>query len=602
MIKYLNFKMFGVLSIILIMIMIIPSCSKQEMKGIRSSSQLATQDEVVMNAPLKPTLNTASDIFKLKVSQEPKPMDILIVVDNNAVSSMVQYQRVLAEQLEPLVEFLGKNTSDWRIAVTSSTPKSDLSGIIHKECVELDEQGMPNIITSKDYAEAKNDPEKMLELKQKFSAIIRGVGSEDTVKYSEGLFKVLEAMDLVNLDTYKKVKKLDPSYSIENEKVFSKEGYNGCDGKYKWFRDEASLSVVILSDEDQCALSSSWHKIPACKTSYGLYFRRETNMDRVSWRGGANGFYLDALADNQKIEEFLTKSANIGLLQEEGFSFKDLEDGYLNNKDIPKNERCLSMSKESIGGNKIYSFYFGQTSCPNRALRSQALVSSYDLGMVDRASSSRIFLNYISTLNKDVKVYGILHPKPDDPELHAYLKDMGDGVDNQYRVKLSQLAGIDPSWVYRDVIEKLGNFQVGNILRGCARRYVEDECKEVCGGVLEKSDSYKTGECLSCTKKWRSYNDSCRDINQDAYVGILEDISKNISMHMKVKKVSLPTSLPENILDVSLGVLDKSSNFIEMKKLELGKNIVLKSSGFELDDKEDIGSYTHIKITYSTVK
>ena len=199
--------------------------------------------------------------------------------------------------------------------------------------------------------------------------------------------------------------------------------------------------------------------------------------------------------------------------------------------------------------------------------------------MKHRGDSLDIFSKYISTLNKNVTVYGILQPPPPDSDD----KEVREG--NQY----DHYSGIDRSWIYKNTVKKYGNFPVGDI------KLADTLCSECTSECSNLSNEVGITSCTACKD---AHPAECKQ----AYSEILDNISTNIDTYLTVKEVSV-NSIPENITEISLGKLDASGNFTLIKKLDLGKTIHQTSTTtFEFEPGFDLEGGTHLQIKYNSVE
>ena len=551
-------------------------CSNNsKMKG-SSNTNISSEEELSHpESPSQGEIRAHTDVKKIVVNEIEKPMDILFVIDSS--TSMQKYQIALGFQMENLVEKLGSD-KDWKIAVTSTVPASDATK--NKGCID-------DVITSTEYANNREGT------KTKLRTFIGDIS--DGGGYEEGLFKILEAMNLVNMETYNKVREKDPSYTIQNaQEVLNPPGYKRCNkesGK-DWFRTNANLSVIILSDEDQCSMSSNNGSSPACiayKDSTDSYIRKNTKYSRIACTQNYASYQSPCLdlEDDEDVKKFINTFKNVKVSEGKGENgegenySESCQDSNLCLGDyltkVPKDQRCLSISNDGTrkywekGDNvtrTIYSMRLGQVFCPDRG--NSAPLSSYDLGMTQRRNSVDIFSKYISTMNKNVKIYGILYPK-----------NAGD----------DKLSGIDRSWVYKETIKKFGNTHVEDITLA---ENVCSSCKESCTDkILETVEGVNS--CRVC-----QINNGCTE----TYAEILNNISTNIEKDLTVTEISV-SSIPENITEIALGKLDATGKFVLIKNIELGKDIYESNKGpgtFELASNFNLEGATHLQIKYNTVE
>ena len=584
-------------SILLVIYSLIAGCSGASMKGASRVADTPSEPSRETEIPSGIEYLNRVDVKKMDISEHSKPMDILLVMD--PTKSMVQYRFALGFQLPKLVHKLGSD-KDWRIAVTYTTPSSDTTGS-HKGCVELDQEGKPYLITSEEY---KNDPEGTMTKLERFIS-----GYYNTSSYSEGLFKILEAMDLVNVETYNKVHAKKPSYVIADvQNVLNPQQYQDkrCNGERKWFRDNANLSIIILSNNDQGGLSTQSGESSGRCLKYiddnNSYIRSNTGYSNIMCSSSyATGVAQDKrcinLLDDASVRSFVETFKGISVREHPKVEGASNDGDYyyathclnpltcLGNYliDVPKEERCVSIVDihddrayyntitGEMGTEKVFNIYLGKVRVRTFGT---APLTSYHLGMTQRKNSEEIFSDYISTLNKNVKIYGILHKNVPDKENY-----------DEY----GKYNGIDRAFIYKNVIKRFGNYPTGNIEEASL---VCNECQDQCVFQEEYNEVY-VEQCRTCQEA----NPGCTG----SYEELLDSISTNIEKYLTVKEIRV-SSIPERITDISLGKLDQSGNFIEIKNVELGKNIFQKSGRFELEPGFDLEGSTHIQIRYNSVK
>lgn len=518
------------------------SCSETSMKGSSRGSgpEKEKETEKVIHGGEFVTRNLTSQLEPFQL------LDILFVVDTS--SSMEPYQEGLSEQLESLLSYFDDKKADWRIAATSTTPSQiTASEIKHKSCVEMLD-GKPNIITSQEYAK---DPTATTE---QFKNLIYmeaddAHGGRNDSGYEEGLFKILEALNLVNIDTYNKVRKNNPSYEIDTS-IFSRE--TPCP---KWYRDDASLVIIILSDEDQCSFNIKNGATGSCVriNEQGKSPANNTFLIRDNENADESNKPLHACVTKNGSEDATSTSNSNGCINltgkdpnniplDTGSTSSNIWNKYV--QVVPAEDRCVYYHNHE-------KLYLAKTNCPaytiqnkyvdfTTLLNSSSLIpSSASLRMITRSDSIKIFLDYFNVLkatkqkyNQNIKMYGILQ------------KDSDQGKPKRYY--------IDPAYVYKTILTTLNG-----------SNYIPHDIKA---------------------------------INIDnAYSTMMEDISKDISS--TVLQPTYLKDLPDSVSSVSLGIM-KNNQFESLRDLVLGQEVEVVGGHIIFKVKITEKEYTHIRINY----
>ena len=527
------------LFVLILSLVSLGSCSEISMKGSSTRSDLQKEKEA------EKKIQGGKFISRKLISElEPfKLLDILFVVDSS--TSMSPYQKALSEQLNSLLSYFNDKKGDWRIAVTSSTPSQiTASNIQHKSCVQMLD-GTPNIITSQDYAK---DPTATT---KRFKDLIN-IGTDDiqggrnNSGYEEGLFKILEALNLVNIDTYNEVRKNNPSYEIDTS-IFSRE--TPCP---KWYRDDASLVIIILSDEDQCSLNIENGTTGSCvrineqgnsQTNNLAFLIRDNIPTKDMFNCLSNNKYefFENETNPQTCINLTGKDLN-NIPLDTGSTSSNMWEKYT--KVVPAEDRCIFYHNRE-------KLYLAKTNCPayttqnvpvdfTKQPNSSSLIpSSASLGMVTRSDSVRIFIDYFNVLkakkqkyNQNIKMYGILRSDTSEEKPKRYY--------------------IDTAYVYKKILTTLNG-----------SNYIPHDIKA---------------------------------INIDnAYSTMMESISKDISS--SVLQPTYLKDLPDNVSSVSLGIM-KNNQFESLRELVLGKEFEVVGGHIIFKVKITEKEYTHIRINY----
>ncbi len=404
------------------------SCSNTNLHADRTAQDNLNNDILIKVDKTQIELESLSMVKKLEQTNFRVPLDILLVIDNS--TSMKAYQENLSTQLQALISALDEDT-DWRIVATSTTPEAVKDpNLTPKTCILTKNDGSPIMIEAKDY----RDPKKRESVRETYRALI-SMDDKDRVGYEEGLYKILEALNLVNKETFAKVKKADPTYNVE-EADFKEQ--TPCP---VWRRPDTKLVILILSDEDHCSFNH-----------YATFSTACTIVDPTP------------ISDHQVNAKLMTSTDPYkNLLEDDLFPGFDTYQSNL----PPREQRCILRVDEGDS----YSFFYGKTQCRqyDSSFIDPEKPTSYTVGMTDRTNSSRIFMNYLLQSvgkKKNVKIYGILNTNPDVHKL-----------------------GFSDSYVYQKVVEETGgiskDIHTGNSSSDAYKSLLEEISSNIHASMIE---------------------------------------------------------------------------------------------------------------------
>lgn len=563
-------------------------------------------------------------------------LDFLIVVDNS--SSMIPYQKALSEQLTTLVDTLGTdgNKVDWQIAVTSTTPSSIppkkvskdtidknkayygekglwneeefqetcreynpskeeyTCEITHRKCVEHNSENEVILITSKQYKENKDATiEKfkgLVNLGTQDAGLYNLTGGRSSTGYEEGLYKILEALNLVNNSTYTEVKKLEnKKYNHYNDQHLALE-QTECT---KWHRDGASLVIILLSDEDQCSFNHTPEAFSNNCVKPGTDFVGDWGQFKKTINPVSLSNFMsipnesdrytseDALKSTEGYKTFNTQKICVSGLDGENLSWSkkssgncmDLTSISLENYNVSSEDRCINrgskqpsksanasawVDNKEIEDQYTYDFMFGEANCPAYYTTKDGLKyrtkeespeatipSSATMGMTTRSSSYKIFQDYMQVLinkkaqmKQNVRMYGIIWPES---------------------TNLNEYYNIPRSYTYQKAINNLN------------------------GSYYDITKADEKGENATT-----------------AYENLMQEISDDIEEN--VLQPTFLSNLPDHITKVQLGT-QKNGKFVSQKELSpdeyevIGGSIVFKDPNIFANK-----LYTHIQVDYQVAK
>ena len=460
---------------ILMVSYILVSCSNNEMKGQKSVSEDVLNNSLNRIEKTQLELEPATIIQKLEQTDIRVPLDILVVVDHS--SSMDPYQNALSERLPALISFLDED-ADWRIAVTSTTPSSVTdSSITNKECVVMDQEGRPLLIEAAEY----RDPRMKQWTVEKYRNLIAMTATDRIVGYEEGLFKILEALNLVNKETYKIVKEKNPSLTTE-VKDFKEQ--SPCP---VWRRQDAKLVVLILSDEDHCSFNHFYTYSEACSI---------IDDTPISERQTSPKLRSDIVPEFQN------------LLKHDSFPNFPVYESNL----PPRENRCIS--RKLVGSEKVdgkttvnyYNFYYGTSQCRKYDSDSDKVdhlkPTSFTTGMTTRANSAKIFMDYLlqGVKKKQVKIYGILDINEDPHGLgfinsHVYnqvIEQTGGLVKNIYSGKINS-----ETYDYTSLLEDISNNIHISMIENLGLNNIPEYINTITLGSLDKDGNFVSKKVLT---------------------------------------------------------------------------------------------------------